>query len=114
MKKREKLIISETLYLQMDNSRYHWTTEALEFYREKDIKVIDWSPYSPDLNRIENIWAIMKQKLEVRKFATITSLKSKLYNIWGILEGEFVKNTCISIYDRINEFLSAEGGLTNY
>ena len=23
---------SETLFLQMDKARYHWTTEALEFY----------------------------------------------------------------------------------
>ena len=27
----------ESQYLQMDNTRYHWTTEALEFI-EKDIK----------------------------------------------------------------------------
>ena len=105
---------SETLYLQMDNSRYHLTIEALEFYLEKNIKVIDWPPYSPDLNNIEDVWAIMKQKLEGRKFATITSLKNELYNILGILEEGLVKKTCISIYDRINDCLSAEGGLTNY
>ena len=110
----KEITSSETLYLQMDNARYHWTTEALEFYLEKNIKVIDRSPYSPDLNSIENIWAIMKQKLEGRKFATMTSLKNELYNIWGILEEGLVKKTCISIYDRINDCLNAEGGLTNY
>ena len=110
----KEITSSETLYLQMDNVRYHWTTEALEFYLEKNIKVIDWPPYSPDLNPIENIWAIMKQKIEGRKFATMTSLKNELYNIWGILEEGLVKKTCISIYNRINECLSAEGGLLNY
>ena len=82
---------SKTLYLQMDKARYHWTTEAFEFYLEKNIKVIDWPPYSSDLNPIDNIWAIIKQKLEGRKFATMTSLKNELYNIWGILEEGLVK-----------------------
>ena len=98
----------------MDNSRYQWTTEAFEFYLEKNIKKIDWPPYSPYLNPIENIWVIMKQKLEGRKFATMTRLKNELYNIWGILEEGLVEKTCISIYDRINDCQSAEGVLTNY
>ena len=91
VEKMKEITNSETLYLQMDNARYHWTTKELEFYLEKSIKVIDWPPYSPDLNPIENIWAIMKQKLEGRKFATITSLKNELYKIWGILEEGLVK-----------------------
>ena len=95
---------SETLYLQKYNARYHWMTEALEFYLEKNIKVIDWPPYSLNLNPIENIWLIMIQKLEERKFATMTSLKKKLSNIWGILEEGLVKKTYISI----NDCLSAE------
>ena len=114
VEKMKEITSSETLYLQMDNARYHWTAEALEFYLENNIKVIDWPPYSSDLNPIENIMAIMKQKLEGRKFATMTSLKNELYNIWGILEERLLKKTCISIYDRINDCPSAEGGLKNY
>ena len=55
---------SETIYVQMDHARYHWTKEALEFYRENNIKLIDWQSYSGGLNPIENIWAKMKHKLE--------------------------------------------------
>ena len=45
-------------FFKIDNARYHWSIEALEFYYENNIKIIDWPPYSPDLNPIENIWAI--------------------------------------------------------
>ena len=62
---------------------YHWTIKVLEFYKENNIKVIDWPPYSPDLNLIENVWAIMKKELNGRKFTTITSLKNELFKIWG-------------------------------
>ena len=90
----EEIKNSETQYIQMDNAKYHWTTEVLEFYyREKDIKVIDWSPYPPDLNPIENIWVIMKQKLEGRNFTTMISLKTK-YTTFG----EFVLKKHVLVY----------------
>ena len=44
----------EMIYLQMDNVRYHWIKEALEFYRDNNIKLIDKPTYSGDLNPIEN------------------------------------------------------------
>ena len=62
-KKELRDISRDVLFLQIDNARYHWSIEALEFYYENNIKIIDWPPYSPDLNPIENIWAIMKIKI---------------------------------------------------
>ena len=76
----------ETIYLQMDNARYYWTNEALEIYRENNMMLIDWLSYSGGLNPIENIWVIMKHKLEGRNFVTLTSLKNELYSIWTNLE----------------------------
>ena len=37
--------------------------EALEFYYEMNIKIIDWPLSFLGLNPIENIWAIMKRKI---------------------------------------------------
>ena len=44
----------DTVYLQIDNARYHWTIDVVELYKENNIKVIDWLQYSPDLNPIKN------------------------------------------------------------
>ena len=68
-------ISRDVLFIQIGNARYHWSIEALEFYYENNIKIIDWPPYSPYLNPIENIWAIMKRKIAGKTFTKINSLK---------------------------------------
>ena len=87
----KEIIESDNIYLQMDNVKYHWTTDALQFYYEKNVKLIDWPPYSPDLNPIENVWALMKRKISVRKFTSMNSLKNELYKIWADIEIETIE-----------------------
>ena len=60
-------ISRDVLFLQISNARYHWPIEALEFYYENNIKIIDWPPYSLDINPIKNIWANMKRKIAGKK-----------------------------------------------
>ena len=71
----------ENVVMQMDNARYHWTNQVLQFYQKNNIKVIDWLPYSPDLNPIENLWSIMEDKLKGKKFISMSSLKSTLIKL---------------------------------
>ena len=56
-------IMKNSVILQFDNDPKHRSLKALEFYKENNIKIIDWPSNSPDLNPIENIWAKIKNKL---------------------------------------------------
>ena len=48
----------------MDDHPVHKSLNSLKFYKEKDIKVIDFPLYSSsDLNPIENIWVKSKSRL---------------------------------------------------
>ena len=69
------------IYMQMDNARIHWTLDALRFYK-KNIGVIDWPAYSPDLNPIENVWAYIKGKLSGKKFISMKQIETETIKIF--------------------------------
>ena len=58
----EENLKNEVLML-MDYHPVYKSLNSLKFYKEKGIKVINFPPYSPDLNPIENIWGKIKKQL---------------------------------------------------
>ena len=61
-----KRICKGDVQILMDNHPVHKSRNSLLFYKEHKIKVIDFPPYSHDLNPIENIWRkkeIMKKEI---------------------------------------------------
>ena len=79
-----------------DTTRNHGLCNAVRL--ECYIYSINWPPYSPDLNPIENIWRVLKQKLRNRNPYggwDLEDLKRAILDIW---ENE------ISI-DMINRFI---------
>ncbi|MCB1820325.1 MAG: transposase [Candidatus Competibacteraceae bacterium] len=47
----------------MDNARFHKSEETREIIEDHGHQLLFLPPYSPDLNPIENYWAILKGKL---------------------------------------------------
>ena len=57
----------------MDNHPIHKSMNSLLFYKEHKIKVIDFPPFSPDLNPIENIWGKLKKRDNEERISDIVS-----------------------------------------
>jgi len=51
-------------YLQEDNDPKHRSKIAKKWKAENHVKVLPWPAYSPDQNPIENVWRLLKIKIQ--------------------------------------------------
>jgi transposase len=117
---RDKLLpwmsrLGATKFLQ-DGAPCHKSKKVMAFFEQNDIDVMDWPGNSPDLNPIENLWAIMKAKL--KKDASITSLPLLMKAIKLIwvkdLPIDLMKKLAHSMPARIRQCIANKGQMTKY
>lgn len=57
------LLINPNSIFQQDNASTHTARIVREFVAELGREIMIWPPCSPDLNPIENLWTLLKQKI---------------------------------------------------
>ena len=77
------LSIRSAAVFQQDNARVHTTVRVAAFFGENDIAVANWSPYSPDLSVIENIWKLLKTEVRKLRPATLAELRAAIESCWS-------------------------------
>ncbi len=103
------------LVFQQDGAPCHTARVVMEFFNVNKVEVLDWAAQSPDLNPIEHIWGIIKQKLGNKIFESLEDLKNEILRIW---ESEITPELCEklirSMGKRIDAVIKARGGHTKY
>lgn len=101
---------------QQDNAPCHKARKVAEFLEKQRFSVLEWPPYSPDLSPIENLWAIVKQKVHLQPVKTKEELLSRIKAIWK--DDPAVKAACQTLIEsmprRIQACIDAKGGRTKY
>ena len=59
---------TDTIYLILDNAKYHYAKTVDKKAKELGIELIYLPPYSPNLNLIERLWKFLKKKLKKNRF----------------------------------------------
>lgn len=102
--------------LQQDSAPCHKSKEMMAFFKNKKINVLDWPGNSPDLNPIENLWAICKARL--RKIDCTTKIKmiEAVIQVW--YRDERISDNCQKLIEsmpkRVKAVIAAKGGHISY
>src|SRR6186713_1622310 len=69
-----------------------------------------WPTKGDDINPIENLWAILDEKLESKKFKTENGMKKAIRQVWDEVDLSLLHNLISSVPDRLRRIRKAKGG----
>jgi hypothetical protein len=96
--------------LMQDNARPHVCKAMMEAFTNLAVQVLpNWPPYSPDLNIIETIWAIMKRRVESIKPKTLDALIAVLFEVWDNLSVSTINGLIAEMPNRLIQVITGNG-----
>ncbi len=110
------------LIFMQDGAKVHKRKELVAWLKEKGYCVMEWPPYSPDLNPIEHVWAELKKlvhKLHPELYCMegpedyiAEKIKSAVYEAWEQISDKFLYSLIDSMHERVKAVRKARGGYT--
>lgn len=99
---------------QQDNDPKHTARIIKRYFENKCITVLDWPSQSPDINPIENLWAIFDSNFKNRKVSNEDELYAFLKNEWSKISLKTLRDLIKSMPRRCQAVIDANGYPTKY
>jgi uncharacterized coiled-coil protein SlyX len=106
-------LVEQWQFLQ-DNSPNHTANAVRNWLHNNGVSCIDFPPYSPDLNPIENLWAAMARRVEEFQCDTIEELQDVIAAEWDKIDGDYMRTLVHSMPTRCQVVIDAKGWHTKY
>lgn len=97
-----------------DNDKKFTSGLVREFLHNSGITCIEFPPYSPDLNPIENLWATLARAVEQYQCPTMESLQDAVSEEWKKLNRNAMRTLAHSMPSRCKAVIEANGCMTKY
>jgi transposase len=111
---RKHFVRGEDWWLLHDNASTHKSPPARLVMHRNAIRALDFPPYSPDLNPIENLWADVKKRIEKRPAANKSELEAIVREEWEETSEELCDKLARSMPKRIASVIERHGAYTDY
>lgn len=117
------LIQNEDGIFQHDNAPTHTAHIVRRALDEMGIETMDWPPVSPDLNPIENLWALLKAKIyelrpDLRHMNNNNTTKEILIataqQAWQEIDIRHLQHLSETMPNRVEAIIEARGWYTPY
>ena len=107
-------VYKDDLIFQDDNDPKHRAKKVKKWLHDNNIKQLKWPSNSPDLNPIENLWGIFKNKLSKVYSNTVEEFESSIQKVWDNIDNNIINKLIKSMPDRIELVIENKGGPINY
>ena len=101
---------------QQDLAPCHTSKVTKKFFHEKKLTVLDWPGNSPDINPIENLWSIVKRRVNKMDCSTKKAMIENVIKVW--FGDQEIKNLCCNLVEsmpnRVQDLIKARGGHISY
>lgn len=99
---------------QHDNDPKHTAKKTKQFLEDNDIEILEWPSCSPDLNPIENVWKILKERVRKRKSKNSEEFVKNITEEWNNFDKKILKSLINSMPNRILQVIENNGDAIMY
>jgi transposase/uncharacterized coiled-coil protein SlyX len=105
---------AEQWWFLQDNAPQHKSVLVRTWLFNHGIQCIDFPPYSPDLNPIENLWANLARRVEEFQCETMEELQDIVAEQWKETDTELLRKLARSMPERCQAVIDAHGDHTSF
>jgi transposase len=109
IKTAQRLFPPGNWWLLWDNDKKHKSILVQTWLHRWGINRIDFPPYSPDLNPIENFWNDLKRRIETHNATNIAELQEHIMIEWNNTDPDFLAKIADSMPDRCRAVVASGG-----
>jgi hypothetical protein len=96
---------------QQDKATAHMASFATKFLHDESVAMVrSWPTKGDDINPIENLWAIVDEKIQDRRYSTVAGMRRVVQGEWKNIDERLLANLVDSIPDRLRRVVKARGG----